>query len=196
MPLFRIDGQNVLFIHVPKTGGTSIGHALGPYNVGLIYPHAPKQFSPVSPQHYHAEFLNLLFREGAFDLVFMLVRHPIERLKSEFRFRKHLMGEVQQDADFNSWIEQLLDHYKYDTTVSDNHIRPQVEFECLGARVFRIEDGMLPVCRFLNTHFSREVLVNVERHHATTREDVFVSLDNLLRLRDFYREDFQRYGYA
>ena len=74
--------NDVLFIHVPKTGGTSITEAMGiPLGVSdeSVYYHDVKKM-----QHWQAERLH---NEGImYDKVFTVARDPVERMASTWHF--------------------------------------------------------------------------------------------------------------
>jgi Sulfotransferase family len=68
-----------LFIHVPKTGGTSISSCLYHRN----------------QPHLTAEFIFDLYGDAARSLPsFAVVRHPLDRLKSAYHFLKHGGTEI------------------------------------------------------------------------------------------------------
>lgn len=64
---FKIDGSRVIFVHNPKTGGTSLGKFLGVKRRSHRYPN---------------EVLSLKHWENSFSIV--VVRHPFERFLSCF----------------------------------------------------------------------------------------------------------------
>ena len=88
MPIYRINNRNVLFIHVPKTGGTSVERYLGLYAQPALHNQGAKLLRPVKDatftpalamQHFHAELLEAMFPPDFFDYAFMVVRHPAAR---------------------------------------------------------------------------------------------------------------------
>ena len=76
MPIVRINGRTVLFIHVPKTGGTTIENWLmGKGEVSFLASNKPPTFG-CSPQHFtFADFL-YLFGRRSWDYAFTIVRDP------------------------------------------------------------------------------------------------------------------------
>ena len=65
-----VRGAQVLFVHVPKTGGTSVSKVLYGRNL----------------PHYTARFWYSTFRDSVADLPsFAVVRHPVERLISAYK---------------------------------------------------------------------------------------------------------------
>ena len=145
MPVFFRDGRRVLFIHVPKCGGSYVEALFRANGFGVAYrdtgskPGKLNEVRQCSPQHMHAPILETLFRIEAFDYVFAVVRNPTSRLVSEFRMRHR---ERSLEANIDRWVKNTLSTYRRNPFVYDNHVRPQHEFIVSGCQVFRLEDGL------------------------------------------------------
>jgi len=204
MPVFFRDGVRVLYIHVPKTGGTAIEMFFENNGFGTAYLDRggnPGDLNPTrrcSPQHMDAATLARVFRLAAFDHVFMTVRHPIDRILSEYRMR---VFERRDLPDVNAWIRQTLRRYDDDPWMMDNHIRPQAEFWLPQADVFRQEDGFgadwierisgrIP-CAFEQR--ATEVAMKFDVKAAERSDLDAASLDALRR---FYDADYRLFGYS
>src|SRR6476661_3118822 len=83
----------VLFVHVPKTGGSTIEKLFTESGWAMRWQatrdSAPRLFAHlrVSPQHYHGALLQELVKPSSFDLTFLVVRDPVARFRSEFAMR-------------------------------------------------------------------------------------------------------------
>jgi len=145
MPVFFRGTQRILFIHVPKAGGTSIEaffEANGFKTAYLDRGGSPESLNAIrrcSPQHMHAALLQTLFDPGLFDYVFMAVRHPVQRLVSRVVME---LGTVATVARLEAWIAAELPKVFADPLHLDNHLRPQSDFIVPGTDVFKLEDGL------------------------------------------------------
>ncbi|WP_255207567.1 sulfotransferase family 2 domain-containing protein [Mycolicibacterium sp. PAM1] len=170
MPILDSHAKKVLYIHIPKTGGTSVEHLLRSYG-GSLTLYSPRRAGlPCAPQHFHGEMLNELLglnddaddREHNFDFVFMTVRHPVSRLLSEYRHQRTMHQRRAADASkyrrlwaknrpvadmlsFDHWCRYALMRCARDPFFSNNHLRPQVEFSVWDPVVYRLEDGLEPI---------------------------------------------------
>ena len=83
MPVFRQDGRAVLFVHVPKAGGSTLERlfAKSGWTTGYRDPKggvgSMNSVRRCSPQHMHRPMLEQVFRLDRFDAVFMTVREPL-----------------------------------------------------------------------------------------------------------------------
>ncbi|WP_238368589.1 sulfotransferase family 2 domain-containing protein [Mesobacterium pallidum] len=144
MPLIELNGKRILYIHVPKTGGTTVEtwlESLAPLRFRTVG--VPSALN-CTAQHLRYEDFEELFGEGAFDYAFMTVRDPFARLASEYRMqielaKERFFGEMQK---FTPWLAQTLARFERDPFVLDNHIRPQWEFGGDDVEVFRLEEGL------------------------------------------------------
>lgn len=144
MPVFFKGRKRVLFIHVPKAGGTSIEaffEANGFSSFYLDRGESVESLNSVrtcSPQHMHAELLRKTFKLEKFDYVFMTVRHPIRRLLSKFamEFPRACTVPMLEDWAFREFPNVFLN-----PTYMDNHLRPQCDFLVPEADIFKLEDG-------------------------------------------------------
>ena len=97
MPYFKNNNLNLLFIHIPKTGGTSLEKYLSQkHNIPLdsksLYSDLKNGYNSVSLQHqtYHS----LLKKKTQFGIDFnnikiiSIVRNPYERIVSDLFFYK------------------------------------------------------------------------------------------------------------
>jgi hypothetical protein len=207
VPVFRKDGRSVLFIHVPKAGGSSIERMFGDagYTVHYRDPRLGKgslnRLRRCSPQHMHASILQEVFRIDLFDVVFMVTRHPLTRFRSEYGYaRRH--EDVATDSEaVEQWAEKAFSAYAKDPFHLDNHLRPQSDFYLPGCTVYRLEDGMERVMtdlgRRLGTDFGGEVPRVLERkkESGVSSSEFTVSGQLQRRVEAFYSEDYDRFGY-
>ena len=89
MSIFVKHGIRCLFVHIPKTGGTSVERSLRAF--GWFEPlivraqHVTEvRYLKATPQHFHADLLEALFRWEEINLAFAICRHPFDRMKSEY----------------------------------------------------------------------------------------------------------------
>ncbi|MDO8147996.1 sulfotransferase family 2 domain-containing protein [Isoptericola sp. b515] len=207
MPVFTKDGRNVLFVHVPKTGGSAVEkHFLADgwkmtYHDGRMGKDKPNYLRTCTPQHMHGDLLRQTFRIGRFDAVFAVVRDPLMRFRSEYVMRHKQELSTSAEA-VEAWAEQSFRRYARNPFVHDNHIRPQVQFLVDEAQVYRLEDGLDAALEDLNRRHDLGVPTEVarvrtsEKTRGISSKDVEVSDGLEERLRQFYADDFARFGYG
>jgi hypothetical protein len=129
MPILYRQSDSVFFYHIPKTGGRAIEEHLRSQKVRIAL-HSPKLHGtdklgfPCSPQHFHAEIVTNLFRDKTFfKLRFAVVRHPVDRMLSEYR-----MFDANLRVSIHKWVDRSFIRYSTDSYYRDNHFRPQTEF--------------------------------------------------------------------
>lgn len=206
MPVFRRDGKKVLYVHVPKTGGSSVERLFlrsgwkSAYLDRKVGPGSANWLRRCSPQHMHAEMLQLMFHVDRFDLVFLTVREPLARFRSEYSMRHR--DDLRTDSELvDAWATKAMRRYEANPFWHDNHLRPQVEFLLPGAEVYRLEDGLDRMAADLRARFGLELDAEVPHHMAREKQSgipsgqVQVSAETEKRLREFYRDDFEQFGY-
>ena len=205
MPIFHKDGKFLLYVHIPKTGGSYIENFFfkNGYDVGMLDRGLHKPFFNkvrlVSPQHMHAELLEATLDLTAFDLVFMSVRHPVSRLLSEYRMRLDPANPV----DFNDWFADMYEQYLLDPFVSDNHLRPQHEFVLESAHVFKQEEGFdaawadrLEAEFGLEFHSKEFARSETSQHKIPfSKSTDQISAENKSKILELYQKDFDLFGY-
>lgn len=160
MPLLSYQGRQIFYAHCPKAGGTSVEEFLLQYGVLAYYDRnwfgrrqknlMDEGHFPCSPQHLiWADFLKL---HGSIpDVVFTVVRNPMSRLVSEYKFQRRYRPALKwvYRCGFSVWLRAMLRLQKKHKYLADNHFRPQTEFAPEWSVVFRLEDGMGSVEAFL-----------------------------------------------
>ena len=206
MPVFSRGDVHVLFVHVPKTGGTALEHCFEDAGFTTTFRDtSPARVGPAlvrrcSPQHLHGALLAELVRLEALTASFMVVRHPDDRFRSEFAFRRGRgLDAPPRPAAVERWGLRKLERSVEDPYLHDNHFRPQWEFAVPGVSVFRYEDGLDAVVEALNREHALD-LPAVRRHNARRaggRPSAEVPLTPRLReaLRDRYAGDFTQFAY-
>lgn len=87
MPLARIEGCVLHFVHIPKTGGSSINSYLRAKGSLALYSREPVDCMAVSPQHLHRTPCRSIVPDAFSDAAFTVLRDPVDRMVSEYRYR-------------------------------------------------------------------------------------------------------------
>lgn len=215
MPIVRINGKLVHFAHVPKCAGTAVERYLsdrfGADMLGFIdrsFHRLPRRrrWNKSSPQHIPRTDFARMFPDGFFDARFAVVRHPVDRLVSVFRYHRDIEQLIDPETGFQDWLDGLTEAHRKQPFYLDNHARPMTEFVPDGAKVFRIEDGTGPILRWLdklagdqkgprrigrrNTYDQR---LKVDRRDSGP--DAQVTPAARARIADLFAPDFERFGY-
>ena len=201
MSVFVRDNLRVLYVHVPKTGGTSVEQFFAKNGFAVSFVDRGHRGSLVpmmkcSPQHLHAEVLHAIFHTNRFSYAFMTVRHPVDRLLSEYRMRAAVQKSIE---DVDTWIAEALTGCARNAYHLDNHLRPQVEFWFAGCEVYRQEDGFGTAwADTIATKLGCEIShrgVDVAMRYADV-SSVAPNAASIARIEAFYRQDFEFFGYG
>jgi len=186
--------HNFVFVHVPRTGGISIGGALAPF--------ADKPGDPTIQTHDTLAALLARHPQAAGYFRFGFVRNPWERLVSFYAHaRRYLASSVpeMQSLDFPCMVRALDRDEPWTRRIFA--FRPQRDFFCdeTGERVAdfvgrfeRLEQDFRTVCRRIGVSAALP-LRNTSVHglyadyYDTWGRD-FVA--------EHYRDDIEEFGYA
>jgi hypothetical protein len=188
---FYIKNNICLFqSHVPKTGGTSVRKFLESNN-GFLMEYNQK-ITELSQQHRHKDDEELLQeikkRKPIFS--FTVIRHPFDRIFSEFRYGHH-WGANKTEADFDYFIE--FHFKKFNKSGYDNHLRPQVEYIHDNMKVYKFGnwdklvediDKIIPLD---NKKFPKE-------NSAKTYDWLPQNQETIKKIEEVYKEDYELYN--
>jgi len=132
MPYF--DKLNILFIHIPKTGGSNIEnffiiyskespqikHLLS-YNKNLLFNKHSLQHTTLIEYIEHYQFFNIDFNHQL--KIITVIRNPYDRIMSDLFFLKLVNHSFSKEE-----IEKVIDSYLKNESTFDNHKIPQYEF--------------------------------------------------------------------
>lgn len=202
MPLVLAPGVCLFFVHVPKTGGTSVEDYLhrrfGPLSLldqnkrngvrgtGLI----------IAITHVSAVDLAEMIPVQA-DLVFALVRDPSKRLQSEYRWQSGASRASR--LSFSTWLRVMERCASIDPRAYGNHIRPQSDLVPDTAEVFRLEDGFDALVTRIDAvtgSFTPDVAFGHFKKTGKEAGKIRLFKQDAEIINRLYASDFDRFGYT
>lgn len=202
MPFYLGETRDVLFIHIPKTGGTTIEHWLrttGKYRQLFFSDHILED-TKVTGQHFGYDTISHLLGDLNTKQLykFTIVRNPYDRLVSEFFYRvkiKDLILGTNPEKYFSTWIDYILGKYEKDESVLDNHIRPQSYFTGRDVKYFKFEDGIENAIAQVAVEVNINNNCAIESKKVGEKKSVVWSRDALEKVHDIYSSDFKNFEY-
>lgn len=196
MPLYLRNDKTVFFAHIPKTGGGTIENYFRALGVKeALRSNKRTEFSGISPQHFHASVYRIFVPRSFYDYGFAVVRHPTDRLLSEYKWRRKLTRQPEFSS-FEKWATRRLRDYPADPHVLDNHLRPQHEFIAEGIEWFKLENGLEQPTLAALTHLGYPGLVKPLVNMKVSQEfAVTISEELLAKVVEFYQRDYDMFGY-
>lgn len=198
MPIFKIAGKTILFLHIPKAGGTSVEEFLSGYSQESFRMHHNTEALPCVPQHFHADLMAKLFAPDFFDYSFCVARNPYARILSEYNYRmqhRHRPYRWFPKPSFETWLRVTLARYRHNPYVYSNHIRPQAAFRLPDTRAFRLEDQVGELLGELAGLTGLDAPETLPHANRSKKGGAALSARSAEIIHSFYREDFELFGY-
>jgi hypothetical protein len=186
-----IKAAGILFIHIPKTSGTSISACIYGRNL----------------PHYTADFYSHVFGDSiaAFPS-FSIIRHPVERLVSAYKmaifggtnivvYDRYDRSQLRGLESLDSFVDFLFDH-RTSLPALPNALHEQASFIQDGNGSIMV-DRLFPLDsrRGLPSELSTWLGIDHIPHlNATKRCDIDVSDRNYGKIIEIYARDFEIYN--
>ena len=204
MTLFLQNNLSILFLHVPKCGGSSIDRLFknNGYSSTLEMRGLPPQAClTASPQHQTCEKLKSILNTKELSDIFIMTRDPYERIISEYNWQFREKDHCDK-PELNQWIIDSLNKASQNKNYSDNHFRQSIDFidEAVPCKIFKLEEGIEFVEEFfIRKQGSLEVIEipnekRAEGYLDSNREPE-LSSEAIQAINHFYEYDFKAFGY-
>ena len=202
MPLFTSNGRAVYFAHVPKTGGSSVKDYLVRRfgNLSILDREGgrrnPRTGLILPASHLAAADLEELLPQKL-DYCFAVVRDPIERLQSEYRFQHGYSWASR--LSFATWLRIVAACVKMDPRIYQNHIRPQNDLVPEGAEVFYLDQGgMEKIILKLDeiTGESGEEMSIKHINKSKSKNDGTLYANDIEIMLKIYEADYKRFAFS
>lgn len=206
--------SNLFFIHIPKTGGSSIERCLsldqlkGGYKFKYTKNNKTIQCKS-SPQHLTLDILEDAIENFQSFKHFTVVRNPYDRLVSEYHFSydcrvdNKIMCNLKLNniLDFNNFIRYIFNELTEDQRqiLFDNHFVPQVHYTTgnTKVKVFKLEEiNMLEEWLQIQTKNNNLKIPHDMRSRCRKPFcDYFTDKDVLELVNNYYKQDFKKFKY-
>ena len=193
-----IDEYKTIFIHIPKTAGTSISSYFNERQIRLRV--QPGKHDTIN--HIKQRFSNLYDSYSKFTVV----RNPYDRMVSWYFYLKNeclqsgLPLEKAFPCNFIQWVKdpygslyakQKLNIYKNGKDINMGYLDPQYTFLDKDVVVLKYEN----LNNDLNNFFKKEIKLPIKN---STNHEYYLNYYNKYALNvvyDIYKEDFKRFNY-
>lgn len=167
--------NNIIFIHIPKTGGSSINKYF--FNQNLVFN---------TGKHRGIKY----YKDNNFDLskfyIFTVVRHPYSRMVSYYKYIEQILHK-KMDMSFSDWIKNPIGDKKF-------LFRPQYQWVDESVKIFKFEDGIPNII----DQVKRDTQFDCDRkikHINKTKNHIELSVEDKKNIYQKYYLDFQKFNY-
>tara|TARA_R100000005_G_C4914675_1_gene150746 strand:- start:126 stop:773 length:648 start_codon:yes stop_codon:yes gene_type:complete len=207
--MFVDDERKIIFIHIAKTGGSSIHVAL---KDAMKWPMGdPRRDDPLPPKH-HISVIDLIRENPRYAgyYKFAVVREPLDRLRSAYTDFLTDSGRSNYHMSLREYdnFEHFCQNFTSTQWPQDPHFRPQHEMVCDSngniivdlCRYENLTDDLIRIgdkLGFSSNPFNVHKLGH-HRNYKDRRESIDLKLTNETeaRIKDFFAKDYEIFGYT
>jgi len=191
--------RKIIFIHIPKTAGSSIEHLLrdeGRYELDFIGVRNGR-----STHHYMGIELKLILK----DLYpkyykFSFVRNPYDRLVSEYFWcRINNVGHKFNKTfdEFLDYVEDVVKNKKFFKPIENDHFIPQYSFlffnnKLLVNNIFKYED-LETVGPLIKKRL--KIKTTLQHLNKSVKNEITLTQEQKDRVYNLYKIDFETFNY-
>ena len=201
MPYYK--QKNLLFIHIPKTGGTIIENQIKNIYKQSLYSGYSNSLlnSPYNKKSLQHQFYTTIYKfkdklNINFDniKIFSIVRNPYDRTISDLFWLKLIKKDFTAEQVYNTIKNNYLDRDDL-----DNHNKPQYKFitdensELIkNIKIFKTE-----TLNKLNNELNKFLGFNINIKQNDVNKDYsrYLNENSISLINDFYKKDFQLFNY-
>lgn len=197
LPLNVSSLYKAIFIHIPKTGGTTIEQLLFINNKRGIQQELKSQHSNLN--YYLSNNLPKNY------FIFTVVRNPYTRAISLFNFYKNEGNNSNADKNFleNNTIDEFYRRYEYYNNKKKNMLSPQVWYIDPNNiskvnYIIKFESyktQLEEVCNILQTSFNNDNVYQITDYRKKEYTNYTISPYLINRINELYSKDFTTFGY-
>lgn len=196
--------KKILFIHIPKTGGTVIEYEIKRRCIQTLYSGPTNNLleSPYDSKSLQHQFYNTLYKyrhklELDFDniKIFTVVRNPYDRTISALFWANIINAHYTAEQVFDAIQNRFIDR-----TDLDNHNEPQYKFITDENQVL-IPSIKILKCETLNqtnTELNDYIGININIRRPNVNKDYskYLNRDSISLINEYYKKDFELFNYA
>jgi hypothetical protein len=191
--------RKIIFIHIPKTAGSSIEHLLrdeGKYELDFIGVRNGR-----STHHYMGIELKLILKElYPTYYKFSFVRNPYDRLISEYFWcRINNVGHKFNKTfdEFLDYVEDVIKNKKFFKPIDNDHFIPQYSFlffnnKLLVNNIFKYED-IETVAPLIKKRL--KIKTNLQHLNKSVKNEITLTQEQKDRIYNLYKIDFETFSY-
>ncbi len=208
MPYFKNNNINLLFIHIPKTGGTSLERYFSekynvPLNAGSLYMFLTEEEKStynliINSSLQHITYNDIIkykdyFKIDMFNIeIITIVRNPYERLVSDLFFLKLINQDSSCEDVFN-----IINSYIISNEL-DNHNLPQHKY------IVDENNNIISNIKVLKTESLTEEMHGLGYNDFNFKENTnsivvdyysYLNSNSIKLINDFYNNDFILFNY-
>jgi len=196
--------MNLLFIHIPKTGGTSIEEYLNkhseqtvfsPVNHGVL----PGNLGIISLQHQTYETIvkyHTFLGVPSHCRIISIVRNPYDRILSELLFiYRHGGGGVSENSTPAEVYVAMKAHIDAGPLSNDNHTLPQYKF-ILGSNGKIASQITLFQTERLTEEFRKYGFKDYTGSSSSENYRKYLNADSISLINEYYGKDFDMFDYT
>ena len=189
--------NKLIFIHVPKTGGTTVEHSLKL----MENMHGYCVVKNTAFQHFNWNDYNTFLGSQIYNTYhkFSIVRHPVDRFISEYYWTPLPFG-YKNNASFDNFldtVENIVANNKFYDSLYHDHFQSQSYYILDKNNEIRV-DKLFKFERFheVTTYLSTFTDKPIEAQNKNNVIDKIVPTDSqLLKIYEIYKEDFINFNY-
>lgn len=191
--------RKIIFIHIPKTAGSSIEHLLrdeGKYELDFIGVRNGR-----STHHYMGIELKLILKElYPTYYKFSFVRNPYDRLISEYFWcRINNVGHKFNKTfdEFLDYVEDVIKNKNFFKPIENDHFIPQYSFlffnnKLLVNNIFKYED-IETVAPLIKKRL--KIKTKLQHLNKSIKNEITLTQEQKERIYNLYKIDFQTFNY-
>ena len=210
MPYFKNNKMNLLLIHIPKTGCTSLEYyfsmksniVLNPVSLFFSMPNT-NYFKGVkfNSSFQHLTYNTIMKHKVLFNIdetnlqILTVVRNPYDRIISDLFFFKKIKTNSSPEE-----VHDVIKAYLHENDVLDNHVLPQHKFitdesgnlvkNVIIARTETLQKDMI---KLGYTDFHIKANINICKDAKPYSE--YLNNDSIKLINEYYNKDFTLFNY-